>query len=450
MTDQTNGNIAQLTDTAPALVATYHLTPAIFSSKETVDDMLAAIRKEADAFIATRDISTPSGRAAIASFAHSKIAKSKTALDTLGKSVKEEAQEKVYRVDEERRRIREYLDDLRDEVRKPLTEWEDRDKKRRADHEAKLIQLGALARFSTFEPTVEMLRPRLMELAELIGRNWEEFADRAGALGKDMAERLAREIAAAETREREQAERERLAREEEERERCAREEWIAREARRAAEEREREAVEAARREVEEAERRAQEAAAAAAAGEERRRLEREREVEQAERDRVEQHERAIANLTSYGTVDPARPSAQLQASLERLEVDYRRDWQEFGERAARHYLEAKRSLERKALAAIQREALETARREEAIAERARLEEQARQVEAAAAEEAEAARREANKRIRNRVTRQIAEAIARNLTTAAGETVVDEDVTRVGLAVAKMLVDGEVPNVTVTF
>src|SRR4051812_35235226 len=170
-----DSNVTPLTDTAPALVGSFVLTPAIFSSKETVDDVLAAIRAEADKFIEVRDISTPAGRAAIASFAHSKIAKSKTALDALGKTVKEEAQEKVYRVDDERRRIREFLDALRDEVRAPLTEWEEADRKRIAAHEAALLEVRDTAVFAMFEPTGEMVLARMSELSKLRARNWEEF-----------------------------------------------------------------------------------------------------------------------------------------------------------------------------------------------------------------------------------------------------------------------------------
>ncbi len=69
------------------------------------------------------DISDSKGRKAIASLA-SKVSKSKTFLDSMGKKLKAEYKIIIDPIDAERKTMRESLDTLRDKARKPLTEWE--------------------------------------------------------------------------------------------------------------------------------------------------------------------------------------------------------------------------------------------------------------------------------------------------------------------------------------
>ena len=69
------------------------------------------------------DLSTKKGRDAVASLAY-KVAKSKTYLDGEGKRLVDEFKEIPKKIDASRKQAREFLDQLKDEVRKPLTEWE--------------------------------------------------------------------------------------------------------------------------------------------------------------------------------------------------------------------------------------------------------------------------------------------------------------------------------------
>ncbi len=69
------------------------------------------------------DIESLNGRKTIASKSND-IARSKTFLDNAGKQLKSEWQVKVNNVDKERKNIRDNLDALKVEVRKPLTDWE--------------------------------------------------------------------------------------------------------------------------------------------------------------------------------------------------------------------------------------------------------------------------------------------------------------------------------------
>jgi colicin import membrane protein len=70
------------------------------------------------------DATTAKGRKEIASMAH-KVAKSKVALDNLGKELVAEWKSKAALVDADRKMLRDRLDALKDKVRLPLTEWEE-------------------------------------------------------------------------------------------------------------------------------------------------------------------------------------------------------------------------------------------------------------------------------------------------------------------------------------
>ena len=70
------------------------------------------------------DLSTDKGRKAIASMAR-KVASSKTAFDAHGKELKEQYTAITSKIDADRKLFRDQCDALRDEIRKPLTDWED-------------------------------------------------------------------------------------------------------------------------------------------------------------------------------------------------------------------------------------------------------------------------------------------------------------------------------------
>lgn len=94
---------------------------AVFTTKEQLDPIIEAIEKEARSLVP--DVSTKKGRDAIASMAH-KVARSKTYIDNAGKDLVAELKALPKQIDESRRLVRERLDLLKDEVRRPLTEWE--------------------------------------------------------------------------------------------------------------------------------------------------------------------------------------------------------------------------------------------------------------------------------------------------------------------------------------
>jgi hypothetical protein len=247
-----------------------------------VEAILTQVEKQAREQAAALDISTTKGRDAIKSLA-AKVARSKTALDDMGKGLSDEWRKKADAIHAERRTIRDRLDALKEEVRKPVTDWENADKARIAAHEAALAQMDEAVRFSR-EPSPTEIQERINHLTGLT-RDWQEFERRATAARTAALIVLTEMKAAAEKREAERADLERLRREQAERAQRERDEKIAAEA-------------AERARIAAEEKAASEAKAAAlAAARERERVERERaealaRAEKAERDRVAAEEAA--------------------------------------------------------------------------------------------------------------------------------------------------------------
>src|SRR5882724_789698 len=100
-----------------ALVVIETLTPAVYSQPNGIETLIANL--EAKVRGVPTDISTPAGRVAIKSLAY-QISRSKTALDDMGVALVADLKKQTGAVDAERKKVRDRLDALRDEVRKPV------------------------------------------------------------------------------------------------------------------------------------------------------------------------------------------------------------------------------------------------------------------------------------------------------------------------------------------
>ncbi|WP_236175952.1 hypothetical protein [Pseudomonas pseudonitroreducens] len=253
----------------------------VYSAENGLDPYLQKIRTEIDSFVP--DVSTRKGREAIASIAY-KVARSKTALDGVGKDLVAELKEVPKKIDAERKRMRDLLDSWQAEVRKPLTEWEEAEAARVARHQGEIDKINL--RLECRDLDSAELKTNIAWLEGLaISEAWEEFEAEA-ARAKDKALIALREaLVAREKFEAEQAELERLRAEAAAREQADREARIAQEA-----------AERARREAEERDRAYREnvarQAAEAQAAAERRELELKLQAEHAEREKVEAQRRA--------------------------------------------------------------------------------------------------------------------------------------------------------------
>src|SRR5690554_660534 len=267
----------------------------VFQQPNGLDPWLKQIRDEIDAFVP--DTSTRKGREAIASIAH-RVARSKTALDSVGKELVAELKEIPKKIDAERKRMRDTLDAWRDEVRAPLNEWEAAEEARKAKHQGAIEQINLRLECRDLDSTE--LRQNIEWLEGLaIDGSWEEFEPEA-LRAKDKALAALREALVARQKcEAEQAELEELRRKQAEQEQKEREAAIAREA-----------EERARRE---AEQRAQQEREAAA----RRELELKLQAEQAEREKLEAQQRAEQAARDA----EARAQAAAEAERQRIAAE---------------------------------------------------------------------------------------------------------------------------------
>jgi len=220
---------------------------AVYSAEKGLEPWLQVIRSKIDGF--TPDISTRKGREAIASMAYA-VARSKTALDDVGKKLVAELKEVPKLIDAERKRVRDTLDSWQEEVRRPLNEWQAAEDARVDKHNDAIERIRLLA-VDLDGITAEDLADRVAQLeAVALGDDWEEFEAEA-ARAKDKAlSALRAALTARQQYEADQAELARRRAEDELRAQQEREAQIAREA-----------EERARREVEQQAQTEREAAA---------------------------------------------------------------------------------------------------------------------------------------------------------------------------------------------
>lgn len=97
----------------------------LFSTKGAIDPLLDETKEFVRNF--QHDLSTATGRKRTASLS-ARVSKLKVRLDNAGKTSVKEMKDQIKLVDSTRKNIRDTLDSLRDEARKPLTEWEEEQK----------------------------------------------------------------------------------------------------------------------------------------------------------------------------------------------------------------------------------------------------------------------------------------------------------------------------------
>jgi DNA polymerase III gamma/tau subunit len=247
--------------TTTELIKSEGLSPAIVFGGEGLDPVLEQITVTAKSLVP--DLTTAKGRKEIASMAN-KVARSKTLLDGLGKDLVAGRKAEIKKVDEERKRMRDCLDALKAEVRQPLTNWEDAEK-RRVDYHTSMIKhiqdcgIG----FIGGDPQPFGILFRELEEKIIVDERFEEFEAEAHRAKEAALAKLRTAFEEQQKREAEQAELERLRKEAVEREQKEREERIAREAKENAEREAQAKIDAERKAREDAERATHEAEARA-------------------------------------------------------------------------------------------------------------------------------------------------------------------------------------------
>lgn len=264
---------------------------------KSLDPLLKRITEQVKSIVP--DVSSAKGRKEIASLAY-KVAQSKTALDNAGKDLVAGWKEQAKVVDNERKKMRDYLDKLKDEVREPLTRWEQAEQDRIDGIKQRISTIQLAANSSNQEGNLydsAYLAERLAEVKAIaINDSFAEFATVA-AKEKDMTvTTLENLIVKRKQEEADKAELERLRREAEEKAEEERREQLRCEG-----------EERARKEAEEKAKAEQERAAKEAAEKEA--------AERRERDRIEQEKQAAieAKLAAERRAKEAEENAKREA-----------------------------------------------------------------------------------------------------------------------------------------
>ena len=230
---------------------------AFFSDGKNLDKAYGRIEKLAKGLVA--DVATKEGVSQIKSCSR-QIASAKTKIDNLGKQVVAELKKLPGVIDENRRNFREKMEALQAEIRRPVTEIEEREAE--IDRIKTVHQQLIDADSATIKQNIESVKA-----IPLTAEKWKESLEKATKAVTGEINALETMLKAAEKRESEARELEELRKKQEEAERIIREQKIREDAeRKAREEAEaRAAAEKARleREKEEAERKAAEAERAA-------------------------------------------------------------------------------------------------------------------------------------------------------------------------------------------
>ncbi|EMY8986206.1 hypothetical protein ABCX60_002178 [Salmonella enterica] len=180
---------------------------AAFISDEYISNLIADIRQKALSVVG--DVNTVKGRGVYISMA-STVRRTKTAIDEAGKNLVSEMKKRPALVDASRKKVRDALDELAVEIRRPATEWESEQERIKAeeaarvkaendrkqfesDHEIALLMNDAFDREAK-EKAEEAERQRIAHEEELKRQAAEQAR-------REAEEKAAAELAAAKKRE---------------------------------------------------------------------------------------------------------------------------------------------------------------------------------------------------------------------------------------------------------
>ena len=274
----------------------------VFIEGQDIGSTITKIREEAKTL--PIDMTVRKNREELASFAY-KIARSKTAVDKIGAALSAEYKEIPKKIDANRRVYKEAFERLQEEVRSPLSAWEQAEKERVQRHEQRIESIKENTELSddACSVTVSSAIDILNDL--VIDDLWEEFETEAHRVKSDCLKKLQDQLEKRKKYESEQAELEQLRQQAAEQAQKDREAQIAREA-----------TEHARKEADQAAQVEREKA-------ERERIAAEMAAEQAKRDLELAEQRRIAqeNQAKLDAIAAEKRAAEQAEQARQAEID---------------------------------------------------------------------------------------------------------------------------------
>ena len=180
---------------------------AAFISDEYISNLIADIRQKALSVVG--DVNTVKGRGVYISMA-STVRRTKTAIDDAGKNLVAEMKKRPALVDASRKKVRDALDELAVEIRRPATEWEAEQERIKAEEAARVKAENDRKQFESDHEIALLMNEKhdreAKEKAEEAERqrlaHEEELKRQAAEQAKREAEeKAAAELAAAKKRE---------------------------------------------------------------------------------------------------------------------------------------------------------------------------------------------------------------------------------------------------------
>jgi hypothetical protein len=188
-----------------AIVAVVEANPGIvLVDKIKREEFYNHVKREVESFV--HDLSTDAGRKRTAALAY-KVSRSKTAIDDAGAALKAEWLEKSRVVDSARKKIRDDFDALRDQARKPLTDWEEQEELRKSNC-LKIIEQLKSAAIVPMDASMEYVTNVLgtIQHIDVSPERFREFSTSATDAKKHALLSLTAAMARIEKEERERAE----------------------------------------------------------------------------------------------------------------------------------------------------------------------------------------------------------------------------------------------------
>ena len=194
-----NGSLRSVRFTTEnALITIDPVNPAELFVPKVIESLIAKVKTITDKHVP--DISTPSGRKATISLAYA-VTSAKTMVDGIGKDYVAELEALPKKVNGQRKRFREAMDEIRDTTRRPVTEWEEAEAEK-ARIEAFAVKKDADEEDAYAAEALRELERKVAEQDKELARHAEEkrLADEAVRVAEEKAAQAEKDKIAAEAK----------------------------------------------------------------------------------------------------------------------------------------------------------------------------------------------------------------------------------------------------------